>query len=178
MVSLEIAALVLTGLGLTASIIYYTMNLRNANRTQKLQLENRQAQLFMNIYSKLNSNEAIHNEFEIMKLEMKTAEEYHELHDDITKYTAINWYMAYFEGIGVLVRQGLVDIKLVSLMLSGNIIWFWERYRDLFLDCRVKYDWPRWMIELEYLYEQVKEHMPDQYSTNVASPDPSKHPNS
>ena len=39
MVSLEVLALVLTGLGLTASIVYYANILLNANKTQKLQLE-------------------------------------------------------------------------------------------------------------------------------------------
>ena len=36
MVSLEVLALVLTGLGLTASIVYYANILLNANKTQKL----------------------------------------------------------------------------------------------------------------------------------------------
>jgi hypothetical protein len=174
MASFEILAIILTGLGLSASILYYTMVLRNANKTQQLQLENRQAQLFMNIYSQINSNDAIHNEFEMMNIELKTADDYHELYNDKTKYTAINWFMTYFEGMGVLVRQGLVDIDLVSQMLSGNIIWFWERYRDAFNDCRVKYNWPRWMIESEYLYDRVKEHM-NHYSDNgINTPDPTK----
>ena len=110
-----------------------------------------------------------------MKIELETAEDYHKLSDDITKYTAMNWYIVFFEGIGVLVRQGLVDIDLVSEMMSGNIIWFWERYRDAFLDCRVKYNWPRWMIESEYLYNRVKDHMPQQYSDELVDrPDPTR----
>ena len=42
--------LVLTGLGLTASIIYYAMVLRNANKTQQMQLETRQTQLFLELH--------------------------------------------------------------------------------------------------------------------------------
>jgi hypothetical protein len=57
MVSLEIIALVLTGLSITASILYYTMNLRNANKTQQLALENRQAQLYMQLMNKDTSQE-------------------------------------------------------------------------------------------------------------------------
>ena len=59
MVQIENLPLVLTGFGLTASILYYTMTLRNANKTQQLALENRQAQLFMQLWSKATSNEGI-----------------------------------------------------------------------------------------------------------------------
>ena len=52
MVQIESLPLVLTGLGLTVSIFYYTMVLRNANKTQQLHLETRQAQLFIQIYNK------------------------------------------------------------------------------------------------------------------------------
>jgi len=43
MASFEFIALILTGLGLTASIVYYANVLSNANKTQQLQLETRQA---------------------------------------------------------------------------------------------------------------------------------------
>ena len=173
MVQIENLPLVLTGLGLTASILYYTMTLRNANRTQRMQLETRQAQMFVNIYSKQNSDEAHHNEFEIMNIEIRTADDYLELYQDKIKYTALQWYMSFYEGMGVLVRQNLVDIALVSQMLSGGIIWFWERYRDAFLDCRVRMNWPRFMIELEYLYERVKEYMLEYHpDVGVKSPTP------
>lgn len=46
MASLEIIALVLTGLCLTVSLFYHANILNNANKTQQLQLETRQAQLY------------------------------------------------------------------------------------------------------------------------------------
>ena len=57
MVSLEIIALVLTGLSITVSIIYYANVLSNANKTQQLTLENRNAQLLMRIYDKYTETE-------------------------------------------------------------------------------------------------------------------------
>jgi hypothetical protein len=45
MASFEFLAIILTGLGLTASIVYNAINLRNANKTQKQALETRKAQL-------------------------------------------------------------------------------------------------------------------------------------
>jgi hypothetical protein len=44
---LEYLPIVLTGIGLTASILYYSTILRNANKTQKMQQDTRNAQFFM-----------------------------------------------------------------------------------------------------------------------------------
>ena len=47
---IEYLPLVLTGIGITVSILYYTSVLRNANKTQQMQLETRQAAMFMKLY--------------------------------------------------------------------------------------------------------------------------------
>ena len=57
MVSFEFLAVILTGLGLTASIVYYASILRNANKTQEIQLETRQAQLYMEFYRDFKKKE-------------------------------------------------------------------------------------------------------------------------
>jgi len=161
---------VLTGIGIIVSILYYTSVLRNANKTQQMQLENRQAQLFMNIYSKLASNEAIDNEYIINQVEMKTIEDMNQIAKDPIKYRALHWYMTYYEGIGTLLRENHVSIELVGQMISGNIIWFWERYRDGFIDLRLT--WPRYMTELEYLYDRVVDYLDEVHpEVSDVSPD-------
>jgi len=55
MFQIEYLPIVLTGIGIIVSILYYTSVLRNANKTQQMQLETRQAQMFMQIYSQVNS---------------------------------------------------------------------------------------------------------------------------
>ena len=64
MASLEFVALILTGLGLTASIVYYANILNNANKTRELQLksqeqtlETRQTNILMNLYTYQGSTE-------------------------------------------------------------------------------------------------------------------------
>ena len=163
MVTLEQFIYVVPVLALTASILYYALNLRVANKTQQLQLETRQAQLFMNIYSQLASNEAVDNEYELTHIEMKNREDYLKLLEDRTKYRAFAWFMVYYEGIGVLVRENLVPIELVAQMISGNIIWYWERYGPGFIETRTSMNWPRMMVELEYLYNRVKEYIDEHH---------------
>jgi len=59
MASLELIALVLTGLSITASIVYYASVLSNANRTQKLQLETRRTQIFMQLHQSKYDQEGL-----------------------------------------------------------------------------------------------------------------------
>ena len=161
MVSLEVVAILLSGISISVSLFYYANVLQNQNKTQQMQLENRQAQLFMNIYSRYASNEAIDNEYIINKLEIKNIEDWYKLLDDPIKYRALQWFMTYYEGIGTLVRENHVSIELVAQMISGNIIWFWERYRGVFLVLRK--DWPRMMSELEFLYDRVVEYIAESH---------------
>ena len=84
MVALEVVALVLTGLGITASIIYYANILQNANKTQKVQLETRQAQLFMQIYNRFQEIEFRQNFNDVLTREWDDYDDY------VKKYGRIN----------------------------------------------------------------------------------------
>ena len=71
MVSIDVFAFVLTGLGLAASILYYANMLANANKTRK-------AQLFLNIYN-VTLDEAMNNKwYEAMTANLKDVIQPHE----------------------------------------------------------------------------------------------------
>jgi len=108
MIQIEYLPIVLTGLGLTASIIYYAIVLRNANKTQQLQLETRQAQLFMTLYETYRSQEFRMQWTSILK------QEYTDFEDFWNKYGLsnnpeawANWQSvaSFFHGIGILVKR-------------------------------------------------------------------------
>jgi hypothetical protein len=54
---IEYLPLILTGIGIIASILYYSSVLRNANETQKQALETRQAALLMDLMNNFRSAE-------------------------------------------------------------------------------------------------------------------------
>jgi hypothetical protein len=78
--------------------------------------------------------------------------------------------MTYYKGIGVLVREGLIDIGFVSKLMSGGIISFWEKNRASFIDFREKFNWPRAAIEGEYLYNRVIEYGEEHPELKIKSP--------
>jgi hypothetical protein len=60
---------------------------------------------------------------------------------------------SWMEGIGTLVREGLLPIRLVAILCSGTVRAFWEKMSPLIADTRVEYK--RNMIESEYLYDAL-----------------------
>ncbi len=43
----------------------------------------------------------------------------------------------YYEGLGVLVREGLLDIRIISLFMTGNIIQFWDKMKPFIVRIRM-----------------------------------------
>ena len=69
--------------------------------------------------------------------------------------------MAWFiklEEYGVYVREGLLDIRLIYLLHGGTIKKSWELLKDLLKEYRIRNNWPRWLIESEYLCKRIIEY--------------------
>jgi hypothetical protein len=66
MVSIEQVVYVVPILALAASLFYNALNIRTANKNQKMQLETRQAQLFINIYNQTLNNQPTRDAHKIM----------------------------------------------------------------------------------------------------------------
>ncbi len=158
MIDYSTLAIVLTGLGLTASILYYTMVLRNANKTQQLALETRQAQLFMQIYYTWSSRETIN-----LRKELRTWT-WIDYDDFIQKYSegknpetnaSFAELASWYEGIGVLVKRKLIDPAFVDDLMSGTTLWGWEKFGSIVRECRVRANLPYYYEFWEYLYDEV-----------------------
>ena len=69
--------------------------------------------------------------------------------DQMTLYT-------FFEGIGVLVKKGLIDVELVEDLFSQRIIWIWEQCLQPSLNWARKItDDPSQYDHTEYLYNEL-----------------------
>ena len=158
MVDYSTLAIVLTGLGLTASILYYAMVLRNTNKTQQLALETRQAQLFMHIYYTWSSRENIN-----IRRELRTWT-WTDYDDFIQKYGEANnpeaWssfqeLANFYEGIGVLIKRKLIDPAFVDDLMSGETLWGWVKFGVIVREYRVRKNAPYFYEFWEYLYNAV-----------------------
>jgi ferric iron reductase protein FhuF len=61
----------------------------------------------------------------------------------------------YYEGVGVLVKKGLIDLNLVGELMSSHVIRFWEKLEPVFKEIRERLNWPEVFQEFEYLYNEI-----------------------
>ena len=153
MVSLEVIAILLSGISISASLVYYANVLQNANRT-------REAQLFMNVYDKWSDPEMAKAYQIVDDAHYSSFDEYMELRKDEDFTWAMSKLVGYYEGVGVLVREGLVDIRLVALLMTGSTLKFWSKLEPYIGEMRSA-DYPRVAIETEYLVNRLRDYIKD-----------------
>jgi hypothetical protein len=65
------------------------------------------------------------------------------------------------DGIGVLVEENLIDIKLVAKLMPGEISWHWYHFGLYILERRTRTNHPEYMFYSEYLYNELVKARPD-----------------
>jgi len=170
LVVLQSVSYVAVAIGVVLAALNYIVTSIREDRRSKQNLETRQAQLFMQLYQSATNPELNEAEFMLYDIEFKDLDDWNALLKDKEKYKAWMIYGSCLEGIGVLVRENLIDIRLPALLMSGDITWFWERYKPGISDCRSKRNWPRFLIETEYLYDRVKDYGREHPELQIASP--------
>ena len=154
--TLQTIGILFTGISLTIAALYYTMTIRNQNRT-------RQAQLFMQVHSQWKDRAFIKGFYDIMNnWEWDDVEDFWVKYGQAANEDAfitiieVAWY---FEGVGQLLRDGLIDIRLVDSMYSSRVIDFWEKMLPVVHYLREQAFGrpnPDYYINFEYLYTALK----------------------
>ncbi len=164
MVTIETVSIVFTGISISLAAFYYINNLRNSQRTQQMQLETRQAQLFIQLYNRFRDDtEDLDIESSFLDVEIKSSEDFirhWRTDEDFGK--VLSTLGGFYEGIGVMVREGYIPVRLVALQWGGTTRRFWEKMAPYVSDVRVSQTFPRAWAETEHLYKElikyIKEH--------------------
>jgi hypothetical protein len=128
------------------------------SKNQDITLETRQAQLFMNLYAHMRGKEFVEDSREL------TSWEWEDFVDFRRKYGSrgdreLNTIFVstgnFFDGIGVLVKRGLVDVNMVDELMSDWVLWYWERFGSVIKEYRAVSN-PKYFEWVEYLYERIK----------------------
>ena len=154
---IESLPLVLTGLGLAASIVYYANILNNANKTQQMQLETRQVQIFMRVIDRIWDAD-IQEAYEMILPSSMNVDEFFEKFREDIKFQRVFYRWAYYwENAGMLVKLGFLPIEFVTISPSVaiNVVTSWENFRDVVYrfreSGRVKRNFAMW----EHLYDEL-----------------------
>lgn len=172
--TLPIVLQILQTAGIFVGIVYYITIMRNAQKTRELSLraqeltlraqeqavETRQAQLFMQLYDRWQELDWQRLAPHIMT-KLSSYEEYIEKNDKDPHFRkAISDFTSFLEGLGVIVKEGFLSIRLVALMWAGVTRTFWENIAEPILDeMREKTGYPRGWSETEYLCRELIKYM-------------------
>ena len=127
MIELSVIRDVVVIFGVIAAFSYYVLIVRNSQRTQQLQLETRQAQLFMQLYDRLNDREFCESYGRVVwRFEWEDFEDWRKKYEPVADLDAWTCWVSvarYFLGIGTLVKRKLVDVDMVADLMDGPVSW-------------------------------------------------------
>jgi hypothetical protein len=170
-VTLQALLTYLTLISVPIGVFYHIMTLNNTRKNQQMQLETRQAQLFMQIYQDMSSPEHYISFNELLTMEWEDWDDYYR------KYGSANnpenyalrssmWYR--LNGVGLLVKAGLIDVNRVFDLMSWTILWQWKKWEDHIIIIRDLYNNPFFLEGFEFIAnEMVKESESRGYSVEV-----------
>ena len=141
---------------LIVGIAYYLYIMSNSQTTQDTTLKNRQAQLLMQMWNRTQSKEFTRD------LNTMGEMEWEDYDDFMKKYSypseeADAWVSVgnFCEGLGVMVKNDLIEPSLVDDLESHTIVGFWEKFSPIIFETRKRYNFPSLFEQWEYLYNQV-----------------------
>lgn len=172
-ITLPIVLQILQTAGILVGIIYYITIMRNQQRTRELTLkahehtlETRQSQLFMNIYNQSFANPVFLNSVKTIHLassQINSIEDFIEAYDYFNPNPAYpefleawNCVSSFYEGLGVFVKEGLIDIRLIALTMTGITLSIWNVLEPYLNEVRERMDASRYASEWEYLVDELK----------------------
>ena len=149
---IEYLPLVLTGIGLTASIIYYTNILNNANKAREREFINQRI---------LMLNDEFY--FKWRKLLLSDWSTYHEYLNAPDDERDISSHMSMLlNNIGILHKKNMISSDLVfNIYLPNFVIWTWEKLAPITYGTRESMNNPDHFSGFEYLYNVYKKRYPD-----------------
>jgi hypothetical protein len=164
-ITLPIVLQIVQTVALIVGIIYYLSIMRNQQRTRELALkaqeqalETRQAQMFMGIFNQMNSDGFIEAWEYCRSLDFTNFEEYLKIRDELD-WRKLRRLGVFFEGLGTLVKENLVNIRLVALMMSSMVKQYWEPIEEMTFKAREYDNYPRFNSEVEYLYRTLMKYL-------------------
>jgi hypothetical protein len=142
--------------GVLVAAVFYVLNMRAQNR-------NRVAQLFMNIANQsFNNPEWLRAYKAFTRTNWRSAKEFMEVYDWPNENEFGNATLhagGVFESLGVLVKENLLDIRMVALLMSSYVKGYYGKLDPYIEELRANLGSARYWSETEYLYKRLIEYM-------------------
>ncbi len=126
MVDTTTIGVIVTATSAVIGLIYYSFTARTT-------LQTRQAQLLMQIYDRVNNRNFTRDWAETNWFwSWKDYDDYFKKYGtNLNEYPKLQNIIDTYEGIGIILRKGLVDPKLIYGVLRVNPILYWEKFSPM-----------------------------------------------
>jgi len=144
MVDISTVSTVVAMVSVVIGVIFTVLELRHLART-------RRTDVIMRMYERFSTKEWAEN---IMKVGAAKFENF----DDYRKkygFAEVLQVATFFDGVGVLLQQGLVDIDLVDSLFGTSVALMWEATCPVIHGIRESGNQPLMFSHFEYLYERL-----------------------
>jgi hypothetical protein len=150
---LQTVSIAIASAGILIASIYYVLQIRHQNKA-------RQMSVLMNLYSTWGSDDMRKAAQDSFGLEDKYKD-----YDNFVKeygfdsqaWVDVNKMLWFVNGIGFLVYEGFVDLKLVlDLFQTQGAMRAWEKWKPFVEGQRKAFGLPESYAWIEYLYNEVK----------------------
>ena len=151
MVDVQTIGVLATATSVSLAAIYYIFQMREQNK-------NRQAQLFMQIYNHY-LDKISDDEMDVQSIEYSGYDDFMEKYGwekNPVLWRKFSRFLSYTEGMGTLVKRGLIDASLVYDINGGLVKWYWDKARPFWDEFAVRHRFSHVAPFTEYLYDRLK----------------------
>jgi len=157
MVTLEFLAILLSGIGISASLVYYANVLRNANKARQRELIIQRSQTYSPEYTKTWSEVRSMSDWEDA---VDWAKKYGRKANP-EAYSKWMYIMRVYNLAGLHLKEGADPDLLFQLYPIGTIISLWNQFEPIILFQRERENYPEVHSAFEYLYREAKKWAPE-----------------
>jgi hypothetical protein len=169
--TLQTLGILLTGLTVSIAAIYYTLTLRYTRKNQQIQLETRQAQLYMSLLDRWNTKEFSKQRYDSYRMEWTDLDDFREKYNarnnpDI--FASFNTFGRSILGLAELKRKGLIDISFLDGMMLTDILHWWARFGSMEKEAWERGS-PNWWSVVPFIMEVIeydRKNRPEGYDEN------------
>ena len=153
MVSIEIIALVLTGLSISASILYYTTVLRNNTKAQHMQM-------MLNIQRSRAQSGGILRYAKVLKMNWKDYDDFNKKYgfeDNPEVWAEYISYLTQFDDYGYMLKRGIIDLDFMFETCYPSIVKLWYKFKPIFVVRRLQDETSeKEMFWFQYIAEELE----------------------
>ncbi|HVO37025.1 MAG TPA: hypothetical protein VMT01_02520 [Candidatus Acidoferrum sp.] len=158
MVDIQTVSIIIASSSVVAGVIYYSLQIRHQNLQIQQQNKMRQTDLLMRLHLAFSTKETIDACLKYLSTEYKDYDDFVEKYGSPFAEGQVQSVFVmmgmFFEGIGVLLKNRLVDLNLVTELFAVEM--FWLKMKPLAEGMRKQVNEPRLYEWFEYLYNETK----------------------